>query len=119
MNPSKNIFYIPMAIAFLSIASLVSCEPIKSKEVEFKVRGNCDMCKQRIESTALKNTGVLSAKWKQQSGLLMLKIDSTHSDIKLIHESIANAGHSTEWVEASMEADAALPECCRKNFSIH
>lgn len=82
------------------------------KENEIYVKGNCEMCKNRIEKTALKFEGVTKATWNIDSKILKYtsdkKIDKTE-----LEKVIAKSGHETNNVKKDTKAYNSLPECCK------
>lgn len=118
----KNLFTISLLIATSTFIGLMSaCNDSKSPKTKnsFIVRGNCEMCKERIEETALGIGGVQKAEWDVDSKKIILEFDSTKVDLKNIHTALANAGHSTALQEATDAANEALPPCCRKGADMH
>ena len=79
---------------------------------QFKVSGNCDMCKGRIEAAAKSVAGVVSAEWNIKSKLLQIQFEETKTKIDIIEKKVADAGHDTEKFKASDEAYKQLPACC-------
>jgi periplasmic mercuric ion binding protein len=96
-------------IFLLSLISLTSFS--QSKTTDFKVYGNCSMCKSRIEKAA-KTDGVTSAVWSQETKMLTFQYDAQKVNLDDVHEKIADAGHDTEKVHASDETYNSLPACC-------
>lgn len=84
----------------------------QNETTEFKVYGECGMCKTRIENAA-KIEGVKSASWNKESQIL--KIDFNPSIVKLtdIHKNIAKVGHDTDKEKAQDETYKKLPACCK------
>ncbi|MFA5648105.1 MAG: cation transporter [Bacteroidales bacterium] len=84
----------------------------QKESAEFKVYGECGMCKTRIENAA-KIEGVSSASWDKESQ--MLKIDFNPTQVKLtnIHKSLAKVGHDTDKEKAEDEVYKKLPACCK------
>ncbi len=83
----------------------------------FKVYGECEMCKARIEG-ALKTPGISKANWNQKNKMLTVSYDASKIKLMDIHKRIAAVGHDTEKMKASDKAYKALPSCCqydRKN----
>lgn len=78
----------------------------------FKVSGNCEMCKNRIEKAALSVKGVISAKWDVDAKIIHLDFDSKKTSKGDISKAIAKAGHDTELDKASTATYDALPSCC-------
>lgn len=77
----------------------------------FKVWGQCDMCKARIEKT-VKVEGVSTALWDEKSQLLTVTIDPAKTSKDVLSKKLATAGHDTEKFKATDEAYAKLPGCC-------
>ena len=82
-------------------------------QTEIKVYGNCDMCKERIESTVLAIDGVLKAEWDSETSMLQISFHSEEVSLDEIHEKIAAVGHDTEMVRAPNEVYEQLHECCK------
>ncbi len=83
-----------------------------SGNAQFKVSGNCDMCKDRIETAAKSVAGVTSAEWSAETKLLHVNFDGGKTNIDTIQKAIAKAGHDTEKYKATEDVYKALPECC-------
>lgn len=81
-------------------------------EAVFNVSGNCEMCKQTIESAAMKVTGVSLAEWDIDSKEIHVTYDKQINSLLEIHQSIAASGYDTDKVKASEEVYNELPECC-------
>lgn len=105
--------------------AIVSCEQSTSVEEKVKVnadiavRGNCEMCKERIEEVALGLPGVTTATWDLGTKHLTVKMDTAKTNLQSLHTSLAKAGHGTAQVDADAAADEALPPCCRKGADMH
>lgn len=83
------------------------------KSESFKVYGNCGMCKDRIESTAMELAGVQDASWSQQTNKVEITFHPEKVDLMDVQKAIAQAGHDTEKVEAPDEVYEDLPGCCQ------
>lgn len=86
----------------------------KSKKLEtskFVVKGNCNMCKERIENAALLS-GVKFVEWDSVTDTLKViyRIDKVTLDD--LHKAVAEVGHDTEKVKAKDEVYSKLPACC-------
>jgi hypothetical protein len=103
---------------FISVSSVMAQET-KIVESEFKVFGNCGMCKTRIEK-AVKIKEVKYAKWNKDTKMLKAAFDSS-IPVDSLQKRIAEAGHDTEKFKAKDEVYAALPKCClyRDNPKTH
>lgn len=91
-------------------------ESMKSTEhgehTSFKVGGNCEMCKDRIETAALSVSGVESATWKSESQLLHLNFDKAKTNSDAIQKAVAKVGHDTEKYKAPDNVYNELPGYC-------
>lgn len=85
----------------------------KMEHQSIKVSGNCDQCKQRIETAAKSVSGVSSADWSAETKMLHVQFDGAKTNLDTIQKAIAKAGHDTEKYKASDAAYKALPECCK------
>lgn len=82
------------------------------REVTFKVAGNCNECKSRIENAA-DIKGVKMAEWnaKTQTLKVIYRTDKVSEDE--IKKAILHAGHDVEEEKATESSYARLPDCCR------
>jgi len=79
--------------------------------ITFKVFGNCEMCKNRIEKAA-KGKGVASAMWDVDTKMLSLNYDPSITSPEKVQERIADVGHDTPLKKAKGFVYDELPECC-------
>lgn len=77
---------------------------------QFKVKGNCEMCKERIENTAKKAEAKI-ATYSIDLQTLTLETDSNISTDEILKK-IAEAGHDNEKFKATDANYEALPGCC-------
>ncbi|WP_418499187.1 heavy-metal-associated domain-containing protein [Flagellimonas sp.] len=85
----------------------------KNKSVSFEVKGNCGMCKSRIEKTAIKMKGVKFASWDTETKKFTAVIDERKCSISDIQQRIAEVGHDSDGYTAPEEVYDNLPECCK------
>ena len=78
----------------------------------FGVSGNCDLCKERIETAAKSVSGVSSAIWDVDTKKIKVEFNPAATNSDAIQKAIANVGHDTEKFKATDEAYKLLPECC-------
>lgn len=78
----------------------------------FKVWGNCDVCKARIEK-AVKVEGVTNADWNTKTKLLSVTFDPSKTNKDALSKKLALAGHDTEKYKATGDFYANLPGCCQ------
>lgn len=97
--------------AFLLFATFVSAQNLSKNQ--FQVKGNCEMCKERIETTA-KKAGAKSAKYSIDSQTLTIETSEKVSPEDVLKK-VAEAGHDNEKFKASDETYEKLPGCCHYN----
>ena len=85
---------------------------IETSTSTVEVSGVCDMCKARIEKTALEANGVYEAQWNKENKLLTLTFDPTQINTKKIEKRLAKNGHDTRNFKASDKTYKNLPPCC-------
>ncbi len=78
---------------------------------KFLVKGNCKMCKARIETAALK-AGAQTAIWSADSQTLKMTLDESKVKCDDILKQIAEVGHDNEKYKAPEDAYKNLPSCC-------
>jgi len=88
----------------------VSAETLS--KAQFKVSGNCEQCKDRIETAAKSVPGVSSAEWNSETKMLHVQFDETKTKSDGIQKAIAKVGHDTEKFKAPDNVYKELPECC-------
>lgn len=103
-NLHKNIFVFVLLLLFQTFSSQI----VKEKAL---VKGNCGMCKDRIETTTLK-TGAKSATWTPETQTLEVEFDSSKISLDKILKNLAEVGHDNEKYKTDDETYEALPECC-------
>ncbi|MCH8332114.1 MAG: heavy-metal-associated domain-containing protein [Bacteroidetes bacterium] len=87
-------------------------EKSKKTTTEFRVEGVCNMCKDRIEETALVK-GVKFAEWDKTTKMLKVVFRSDKISEEEIHQKLADAGHKTSLKDITKESYESLPDCCR------
>ncbi len=81
--------------------------------INFGVRGNCEMCKNTIEKAANSVEGVVSANWSVDHKKIEVSFDDTKTNEMNIHKAIAASGYDTEKLAGDTEAYKSLPSCCQ------
>ena len=81
-------------------------------EKTYTVRGHCNMCKNRIENTAVCTDGVKEAEYDLQAQSLRLVYDTSKTSPKKVLKRIAAIGYDADRYKAPQEAYDALEECC-------
>ena len=85
---------------------------VKSEALQFKVSGNCEMCKDRIETAAKSVSGLSTADWSSETKMLHVQFDGAKTNSDVIQKAIAKVGHDTEKYKAPDDVYKELPECC-------
>ena len=113
----KNVLFTISLVAFLLISTIA--QEAKVIQTEIEVKGNCNMCKKRIEN-AVSIDEVKFAKWNKETKKLKLAFVSTIT-LDSLQSRIAVAGHDSEKFKAADSVYASLPKCClyRDNASTH
>ena len=78
----------------------------------FKVFGNCESCKSRIEKAA-KAAGATKADWSEDTKLIAVSFDASKTSADKIQQKIAAVGHDTEKYKSLENAYNKLPGCCK------
>ena len=101
-------------ICILMMASLTT-KAQKSTLVKetFKVWGNCEMCKSKIEKSLKSVDGVKSGKWNVETKKMIVKFESDKTSLDKIKKAIAHVGYDTEEHKASDETYNNLHGCCQ------
>ena len=94
------------------IAQTTSGTSGKQKTETFKVWGNCNMCKNRIEK-AVKAEGASAADWNVKTKILTVTFDPAKTSVDSFSKKLASVGHDTEKYRADDKAYNALDACCQ------
>ena len=78
----------------------------------FKVWGNCETCKENIESS-LKVPGISKADWNIETKIISITYDSTKVNLNQIEKNIAAAGYDNVAYKGDDKAYAELAPCCQ------
>ncbi|SHE67696.1 TonB-dependent receptor domain-containing protein [Chryseobacterium takakiae] len=93
---------------FLLCSSFIFAQQLSQNQ--FKVKGNCNLCKERIE-TAAKKAGAKTAKYSVDSQILTVETEPDVSADNILKE-VAKAGHDNEKFQADEATYQSLPACC-------
>lgn len=101
--------FVIIALIFIGCSS----SPENAKTLEFKVWGNCGMCKKTIEGSLKDKPGLYSAEWNVKSKQMKVVIDSTKLKSEDVHDLIASSGYDTDLKKGDDQAYAGLHSCCK------
>ncbi len=98
-------------------ALLLFCLSLTSRSqniqtISFKVSGNCDECKNRIENAA-DIKGVKLCVWDKSTQTAKVTYNADKVTPEQIKKAIAVAGHDVEGEKSTDAAYKKLPACCR------
>ena len=104
----KVLSLVIIMISLLGTTSVIA----QTKTDSFKVYGNCNMCKKRIEKATAVD-GIVKANWNVETKMMTVSYDSSKLTAGAIQKKISAAGHDTEKEKAADEVYDKLPGCCR------
>lgn len=92
---------------------------IKSQTITttLSVKGNCDMCKKRIENAA-DIKGVKNCNWDEKTKIATITYSSDKTSMVEIEQAIAKKGYDTESAKADEAAYKKLPKCCQYRTNV-
>jgi len=105
----KKIIYLLLFISSFAYAQEKQKQVITAT---FKVSGNCEQCKNRIENAA-DIKGVKRTDWNADTKILKVIYRADKVSENQIKEAIAKAGHDVESFIADEATYNKLPGCCR------
>ncbi len=76
------------------------------------VKGNCEQCKERIES-AVDIKGVKHAEWNKKTQILSVTYKPSVVSIDKIINKVLKVGHDVDTLHGDDKAYNALPDCCK------
>ncbi|MEJ0081516.1 MAG: heavy-metal-associated domain-containing protein [Puia sp.] len=116
MQTLKTFLFIAIAV---SVTSFVHAQQFNSKidgpfanTKSFTVKGTCEMCKHRIESSIKNIPGIWSSNWDLSSKTLMVTYDRSKVKPATIEMLVSGQGHDIDSMNASVDVYNKLPECC-------
>lgn len=114
MSSKINIHLLSAAVVLLAITSLfTACTSKGNASTSFWVRGNCEMCQERIVETLQAVPGVTDASYDLETHQALVSFDSTKTNAAALERACANAGHETKAEKSSESAVQSLPKCCQ------
>jgi copper chaperone CopZ len=108
-NMKNKIFF--AALMLLLTISVFADAKAPLTKASFKVTGNCESCKIRIEKAA-KVEGVKKANWDESSNILTVTFNPLKITVDQIEQNVAKVGHDTEKYKAEDSIYNNLPDCC-------
>lgn len=97
-------------LTFLLAATLgVFAKPVTQ---QILVKGECDMCKDKIEK-ALDIPGISFAEWNVETKMLTVRYNDKKVSEDQIYATISGLGYATDKTEANTAAQQKLDKCCQ------
>lgn len=100
----KKLIYIFLLLISVGLFS-------QEKTEILKVKGNCGMCKERIEN-AVKELPSARGNYDLESNILTVTFSSESTSLEAIARNIAKAGHDNDLFSAEQSVYESLPGCC-------
>lgn len=108
----KNLIII-LLVSLCGFAVQAQQKKSKNAKADVEVKGNCEMCKKRIEKAAYSIAGVKSAVWHSDDQVLHLVINEEKCSPQDVEKAIAKAGHDTKNTKATDSEYSSLHACCQ------
>ena len=102
-----------MKIQLIIMLFLTATAVAQTEKATILVRGNCGMCKARIEKAAIKTKGVKYAVWQTDTEALTFIYNTKKTTVSQVSANIAAVGHEANGVAVIDSVYAALPMCCQ------
>ncbi len=113
MNAHKKVYGFLIAFLVFVICTQTQASTLHFESATFKVFGNCELCKSRIESTLLKNSTIQSATWDVSTKMLTVVYNPHAITLEAIHKLMADAGHDTDKLTADDKVYKKIASCCK------
>ena len=110
----KNIQKSLLTLLLLFVFQITFSQITKEKAL---VKGECGMCKDRIEKTALKS-GAKTATWTAETQTLEVEFDISKTSLDKLLKNIADVGHDNEKYKTSQDVYDNLPACCHYDRTV-
>jgi copper chaperone CopZ len=78
----------------------------------FRVYGNCEMCKSSIEGVA-KLSGAKTADWNLATDTITIRFDPNKTTLEKIQKNIAAIGYDNDGFRGDDISYSRLPHCCQ------
>ncbi|MBS7334305.1 MAG: heavy-metal-associated domain-containing protein [Weeksellaceae bacterium] len=101
-----------LSIALVAVMGISAQAQNKNAKHELHVKGNCGMCKERIEKAAYSVSGVKTADWNADSQTLRIILNEKKNNLEVVEDAIVAVGHDTNEKLADEKVYQALHSCC-------
>lgn len=101
-----------VTIALATVMGISANAQNKNAKHELHVKGNCGMCKERIEKAAYGVAGVKTADWNADSHTLRVILNEKKNNVEAVENAIVAVGHDTNTKKADVKVYESLHTCC-------
>lgn len=105
----KQKVFITIISLLLTVALQAQIKNARTEVV--KVKGNCEMCTARIEKAGSFKK-ISKTKYSLEDQEATITFDTTQTNLNIILQQVAEAGHDNEKYSATDETYENLPACC-------
>ena len=108
----KKIAFFLFSALFVQAAFAQTAANNNLQSTQFKVLGNCGMCKKTIEKAAL-DADATTASWDAKTDMLAVTFKNKKTSTAAIQKAVALAGYDNAGYKADDEAYNNLHGCCK------
>lgn len=101
-----------VTIALVAVMGITASAQNKNAKHNLAVKGNCGMCKERIEKAAYGVNGVKVADWDEETQNLSIILNEKKNTVDVVEDAIVAVGHDTNAKKADDKVYAGLAACC-------
>ncbi|HEY4538467.1 MAG TPA: heavy-metal-associated domain-containing protein [Faecalibacter sp.] len=101
-----------LTMALVAVMGISAQAQNKNAKHELHVKGNCGMCKERIEKAAYGVAGVKTADWNADSQTLRIILNEKKNGVDAVEDAIVKVGHDTNDKKADTKVYESLHTCC-------
>ena len=101
-----------VTMALVAVMGISAQAQNKNAKHELHVKGNCGMCKDRIEKAAYGVAGVKTADWNAESHTLRIILNEKKNGVEAVEDAIVKVGHDTNGKKADTKVYESLHSCC-------
>lgn len=112
IKQTKNI--IVLLLFFLASINLQAQDNKKVKEIDISTSAQCQMCKDKIESTLKAEKGVKSATLDLTTKIVTVEYKNWETQPEKLRKALTEIGYDADDMQADEEAYKNLPACCKK-----
>lgn len=111
---NKTIFSSVLALLILSSAMLFAQKAPKGTPLIMKTSGQCEMCKDRLETAFAYEKGVYSSSFDIETKEFTVYYNPKKTDPDKIRKAVNAVGYDADDTKADPKAYSKLPGCCKK-----